>query len=216
MKLTCQTMIALCLPLLLCGPVLAQHKGPYVGAFLGGNMLTTAKSSDNLGTFNLTYNPGLQGSAVFGWDLEPNSPIGEGRVEVEYSHRGNRLDKAEFRQGKVPASGSMNADSLLFNSFGVFRDSSRWAPYFGAGIGAARIAASGLKVTGGPLSDDSAAVFAYQVGAGIDFALTKSLSLDFGYRFLGTSRPSFKEPDGRKFGTNYLSHSAVVGLRYGF
>jgi len=212
-------MIALCLPLLLCGPALAQqaqHKGPYVGVFLGGNMLTTAKSSDNQGSFNLTYKPGLQGSAVFGWDLEPKSPIGEGRVEVEYSHHGNRLDKAEFKQGKVPASGNMNADCLLFNSFGVFRDGNRWAPYFGVGAGVARIAAVGLKVTDQPLSDDSAVVFAYQVGAGIDFALTKTFSLDFGYRFLGTSRPSLTEADGRKFGTNYLSHSAVLGLRYGF
>lgn len=216
MKRTCHSLIALCLPLLLCGPALAQHKGPYVGAFLGGNMLTTARSSDNQGTFNLTYNPGLQGSAVLGWDLEPNSPIGEGRIEVEYAHRGNRLDKAEFKQGKVGGSGSMTADSLLFNSFGVFRDRSRWAPYFGAGIGAARLAAAGLKVTGAPFSDDSAIVFAYQAGAGIDLTLSDSFSLDLGYRFFGTSRPKLTEADGLQFGTNYFSHSVVLGLRYGF
>lgn len=216
MKRTCQTLIALCLPLLFCSQALAQHKGPYVGAFLGGNMLTTAKSSDNQGTFNLTYNPALQGSAIVGWDLEPNSPIGEGRIELEYSHRGNRLDKAEFLQGKVGASGNLTADSLLLNSFGVFRDRSRWAPYVGAGAGVARIAAGGLKVSGTPLSDDTAIVFAYQAGVGIDLTLNNSFSLDLGYRFFGTSRPRFTEPDGLKFGTSYYSHSAVLGLRYGF
>ncbi len=52
MKRACQTIIALCLPLLLCGQVQAQHSGPYVGAFLGGNALMNAKSSDDQGEFS--------------------------------------------------------------------------------------------------------------------------------------------------------------------
>lgn len=216
MKRTCQMIIALCLPLLLCGPVMAQHTGPYVGALLGGNALMNAKSSDNLGTFNLNFDPGLQGSVVFGLDFEPGNPVGEGRIELEYTRRGNQLDQVKFTDGSFKGSGNVTADSLLFNFFGVFHDSRRWAPYLGLGIGAARIEASNLKVTGQPLGSGSAVVFAYQAGTGLDFSLTDRLNLDLGYRFFGSVRPEFKEADGRKFKMDYFSHSAVLGLRWGF
>jgi len=216
MKRTCQIIIALCLPLLLCGPVRAQHTGPYVGAFLGGNTLVNAKSSDDLGDFSLTFNPALTGSAVLGWDFEPGNPVGEGRIELEYTRRSNPLDQVKFVEGSFKGGGNMTADSLLLNFFAVLRDYSRWSPYAGVGIGAARIEASDLTVTGQPMGNGSAVVFAYQLGAGIDVALTDHLNIDLGYRLFSSSRPKFTESNGNKFEMDYLSHSAVLGLRVGF
>jgi opacity protein-like surface antigen len=212
----CRILIALSLTLLLCGPALAQHSGPYVGAFIGGNLPADAKSTDSQGSFNLMFNPALQGSVVLGWDLEPLTPLGEGRVELEYSRRSNPLDKAEFVEGKFKGSGDLTVDSLLVNSFGVFRSNSRFSPYVGIGVGAARMEASGLKVTGQTLASGTATVFAYQLGAGVDISMTRSLSLDIGYRFFGTTTPRFTETNGQKLRTDYLSNSVTVGLRYGF
>jgi opacity protein-like surface antigen len=217
MKQTCRMIIALCLPLLLCGPAWAAHTGPYAGAFLGGNALMTAMCNDSLGEFDLRFNPGLLGSAVVGWDFEPGNPAGEGRIELEYSHRTNRLDQARFADGVAPAGGNLMADSLLVNFYGVSHGEDRsWSPYVGAGLGAARIEASNLTVTGGPLSSDSALVFAYQFGLGIDYALTERLSLDLGYRFFSSIRPKFSEVNGPPFKMDYLNHSVVLGLRVGF
>jgi opacity protein-like surface antigen len=216
MKRTCRMIIALCLPLLFCGPALAQHAGPYVGAFFGGNALMTAKSSGDRGDFDLSFDPGLLGSAVAGWDFAPDILAGEGRIELEYTRRSNPLDQARFVEGNVTGSGSLTADSLLVNFFGVFHGDRIWAPYIGAGLGAARIEASDLKVTGQPLSSDSDVVFAYQLGTGVDFALTDRLNLDLGYRFFSSLRPSFKEANGREFKMDYFNHSAVLGLRFGF
>jgi opacity protein-like surface antigen len=219
MKQISRMLLALCLPLLLCGPAWAAHSGPYAGAFLGANALMTATCNDSLGEFDLKFNPGLLGSAVVGWDFEPGNPEGEGRIELEYSHRTNRLDQARFADGVAPAGGNLTADSLLVNFYGVFHDQDRsWSPYVGAGLGAARIAASDLTVTGGPLSSDSALVFAYQLGLGIDYALTERLSLDLGYRFFSSSRPRFSETNGTApaFKMDYLNHSVVLGLRVGF
>ena len=217
MKLTYRLIISLCLPLLLCGQVQAQHSGPYVGAFLGGNALMTAKGTDALGeNFSLKFNPALQGSAVVGWDFEPGNPVGEGRIELEYTRHSNPLDQVKFVQGSVDGGGSVTADSLLVNFYGVVHDSSRWSPYVGVGIGAARIKASGLKVTGQSLSNDSDDVLAYQIGGGIDVELTKRLNLDIGYRYFSTVKPKFTESDGSKSEMEYISHSAVIGLRLGF
>ena len=216
MKRTCQTILALCLPLLLCGQVQAQHTGPYVGAFLGGSVLTSAKSSDNLGDFGLSFKPALQESAVLGWDFEPGNPLGEGRMELEYTRRSNTLDKAKYTDGSVPGGGNVTADSLLVNFFAVVHDGGRWSPYVGVGVGAARLQASDLTVTGQPLGSGSDVTIAYQLGAGIDVMLTERLNLDIGYRFFNTSSPAFTEANAQKFKIGYATHSAVLGLRVGF
>lgn len=216
MKRTCRILPALCLQLLLCGPVLAQHAGPYIGANAGGSMLMQAKGSDNLGSFNLTFNPALQWGAVAGWDFRPNSTAGEGRIELEYTHRSNPLDKVRLVGGDFPGAGTIAADSLLMNFIGMYRDRSSWAPYLLLGAGAARIEASGLKVAGQTLGSGTATVFAYQVGTGIDLALTDRFSFDLGYRFFGSTRPGFTEAGGQKFKMDYFSHAAILGLRVGF
>lgn len=218
MKRTSWILFALCLPLLFCGPALArQQAGAYVEGYGGGNLVPSAKSSDNQGSFNMTFKPALQFGAVVGWEIGPDNLLGgEGRVELEYSHRNNRLDQVEFVEGKVPGGGGLTVDSLLLNSYYVYHDKSIWFPYFGIGAGAARIAADGMKVMGQPLSSDTDLVFAYQVGTGVDLAVTDRVTLDLGYRFFGCSQPKFGESNGQKFKIDYFSHSVIVGVRLGF
>ena len=200
----------------LASPVWALNPGPYLGVFVGGQLLSPAESEDSLGTFDLEYRPAPSGSVVLGWELEPGSNIGEGRVELEYTRRSNRLDEAGFSDGKVQADGDLTADSLLFNTFGVYRSSSSLTPYFGAGIGVARITAADLTVTGQPLIDDDALVLAYQFGAGFEIELTQFLALDLGYRLFNSTKAKFTEANGDEVKTEYLSHSAMLGLRLGF
>jgi len=209
-------MITLCLTFLFCGPAMAQHSGPFIGAFIGGNALMDAKASDDLGDFSLTFDKALQGSAVLGWDFEPGNPVGEGRLELEYTRRSNQLNQAKFVDGSFQGGGTVTADSLLLNFFGVFHDNSRFSPYAGVGIGAARIEASDLQVAGFPMGSGSAVVFAYQLACGVDVALADHLNLDLGYRFFSSTRPSFTDVNGNTFDMDYSSHSAVLGLRLGF
>ena len=108
-------LIALCMTLLPCGQAQAQHSGPYVGAFIGGDTLVNAKGTDDLGSFGLRFGPALNGSAVFGWDFEPGNTLGEGRIELEYTRRNNPLDQVKFVEGKFNGSGTLIADSLLLN-----------------------------------------------------------------------------------------------------
>lgn len=207
---------ALALSLLISAPARAQHSGPYIGASIGGTALMNSKSSGNKGDVRLSYKPAMMEAGVIGWDLEPGNAMGEGRLELEYSHRSNTLDKATFNTGTVPGGGKVTADSLMFNCIGVFRDGTRWPPYLGIGLGAAQLKADNLTVTGSPFSNDSAVVFAYQVLAGFDIELSKHFSLDLGYRYFSTARPTFTEAGGSKFTLDYVNHSALLGLRVGF
>lgn len=216
MKQIHRLFIALCLPLLLCGPVQAQHSGPYVGGFYGGDLLVPSKSSDSTGDFKLKFKPDMLWSAVIGWDLEPGDPVGEGRIELEYSRRSNTLDKVTFAEGSFAGAGTVKAESLLVNFFGVFHDDTGFSPYVGIGVGAARIEASNLQESGFPLGSGRKDVFAYQGGAGIDCRLTNHLNLDLGYRYFGTLRPTFSEAGGNKMKMDYRSHAVLLGVRLGF
>jgi opacity protein-like surface antigen len=169
-----------------------------------------------LGTFNLDFEPGPAAAITLGYDLNPRGLLGDGRLELEFARRSNALEKVDFLEGKVDGDGDLRAESLLLNTWGVYRGLRDWVPYFGAGFGAARVTADDLQVFGQPLADDDKVVFAYQLGIGADIPLTPSLSLDLGYRFFGTARPEFTAADGSKFKTRYLSHSALLGLRLGF
>lgn len=204
------------LSLLFASQALAQHTGPYVGIYGGGNILATGRSADGKGKFFLDYDPAPQGGVVVGYDLETGHPLGNGRIEIEYSRRSNGLKTARLAEGKVNASGDLTVDAVMINCFGVPNTDDFWAPYFGVGVGAARLAAEKLKITGTPFSNDTDYAFAYQAGVGLDFNLSKHFSLDVGYRFLGTTRPRFKESSGIGYKTDYYSNSAVIGLRYGF
>jgi len=213
----CRIIIAISLSLLCSSPALASHTGPYIGGFAGANLVPDTRCNTSTGTFNLAYKPAIQWGGMIGWDLGPENMFGgEGRMEVEYSHHGNELDTAKFSTGKVPASGTLNVDSLLLTSYFVYRTTSIFSPYIGAGAGAARVRADKLQVTGQPLSGSSDTVFAYQGGVGVDMTVYKSVSLDLGYRFFGISRPHLSEPNGNHFSIDYYSHSATLGLRVGF
>jgi opacity protein-like surface antigen len=175
-----------------------------------------AKSSDSAGLFKFTFTPNMQGSAVLGWEFAPGNPVGTGRVELEYTRRSNQLDKVKFVEGSFGGDGDVTADSLMINFFGIYPDNKRWVPYYGVGVGAARIEASSVKVSGQPLATGSDTVLAYQLGIGVDYLLSKYLTLDLGYRFFNSIRPELTESNGQKFKMDYLSHSLVFGLRVGF
>ena len=208
--------LALSVPLLLCSTARAEHSGPYIGAFFGGNELLTAKNSDSAGNSGLVFKPSMLGSAVAGWDFEPGNVVGEGRIELEYAHRSNPLDKVKFSEWNAPAGGHVTADSLLINFIGIARDNSRWSPYLGVGVGAARINVDNLTVSGQPMGNGTDVVFAYQALTGMDVAVSDHLSLDLGYRFFGTTGATFTESAGLKSKMEYLNHSVVLGLRVGF
>lgn len=195
---------------------LAQHSGPYVGGFAGGNMLSFSRGNDSAGTFTFEFDPALQWSGVLGWDLAPGSLIGEGRLEVEYAHRSNPLKHVKFTDGNSASSGKIIADSIMLNAYALSRDRRAWSPYAGVGLGAARIEASDFRVLGNPMASGTSTVFAYQAAVGVDYAVTENFSLDLGYRFMGTIPPEFTEVNGLKLKMDYYSHTVQLGFRYGF
>ncbi len=118
----------------------------------------------------------------------------------------------------VASSGDLSVWSLManvwldFDLFGMNPDSV--TTFAGGGIGIAQLEleykADFKNIFGMPMSysiDDSAQVFAYQLGAGIGFDLGGGVVLSAQYRWFGTSDADLGNTDMRM-----ESHNAIIGL----
>ena len=141
------------------------------------------------------------------------------RVEGELSYA--RYKASEYSYGgssNYPASGNLSATYLLAN---VWADVAHFGDaklYVGGGLGAAYVTADthfdGNDYGYGP----GGWGFAGQVGAGVTYALTQNLDLDFGYRFKAVTGVDLDDNDG---GGTYedaklYSHNVQVGLTLKF
>ncbi len=193
--------------------VCADDKGLYLGLNAGANLFVSDTENENsLGHFNLDFKDGGKGSLALGYRLAEGSKYGTGRIELEIGYRKNGVDQAEFSDGKVNAEGDAVVWDIMLNSFAEYRNKSLWTPYFGGGLGMANVSLDDVKVTGALVVDDDDMVLAYQVGGGVNYALSKTVHLDFGYRFYGTTDPTLKDADGEKFDTEYQVHNLQLGI----
>jgi len=118
--------------------------------------------------------------------------------------------------GSVAASGHVTAISAMLNAFYDYDTGSAWRPYIDAGIGAARLSMKNVAAAGVPVVNAFDSVFAYQLGLGIGYEVTKSLTLALDYRYFTTLDPTFRDAAGNSFNSEFTSHNLSLGIRYRF
>jgi opacity protein-like surface antigen len=92
----------------------------------------------------------------------------------------------------------------------------KFTPYLFAGIGFAQVELNGLGQAGVAVTangDDT--VFAYQLGLGVGYAATESITLGLEYRYFATSDPE-DTITGGDIEWEYPTHNILVGIRYSF
>ncbi|MDF3218573.1 porin family protein [Mesorhizobium sp. M7A.F.Ca.CA.001.09.2.1] len=141
------------------------------------------------------------------------------RVEGELSYA--RYKASEYNYGgpnNYPASGNLSATYLLAN---VWADVAHFGDaklYVGGGLGAAYVTADtnfdGNDYGYGP----GGWGFAGQVGAGITYAVTQNVDLDFGYRFKAVTSVDLDDNDGGGTYENakLYSHNLQLGVTLKF
>lgn len=207
---------------LLAPAAFAAEGGWYVGVQGGGSVVNISANESTEGTFNTEYKPGYFVGGTVGFDFGETYPaIGTGRVELEVGYRGNDIDKFEFRidettTGTFAADGDVTVFSAMVNTFGEMRELAPFYPYLGGGIGVAQLSLNDVTVSGQPFADESATVFAWQLGGGVGIRLNPHLVLDLGYRFFSAQDPSFTDAAGVKFDAEYDSHTVLLGARLDF
>lgn len=157
------------------------------------------------------------------------------RAELEYmySRNNNMTWKHMEDDGKHKTAFDAYTHALLLNGYAGFHNITPFTPYLTAGLGYAW--ADGRTDTHDEdykfhIRDKG---FAWQVGAGVSYSVTKALSLDLGYRFVKLADASKKmvesdeymdEETGEvvtnsmnaKLGIEPMLHQVRLGARYAF
>jgi OmpA-OmpF porin, OOP family len=199
----------------------------YVSAFAGGMFLEGAhnRGNDNPLDFNSSTKTGYNARLAVGVYRVPQV-----RVEGEIGYRRASLDKLSINNdaglgtaagmaplaGSASASGHTTAISAMLNAYYDYDTGSAWRPYIDAGIGAARLTLKDVSAAGVPVANAFDTVFAYQLGLGIGYEVTKSLTLALDYRYFTTLDPTFKDAAGSSFNSEFTSHNLSLGVRYRF
>lgn len=211
---------------------MGAEPGWYVSGQAGASFLNDAdiEATDegNALDSEIEHDVGFGVGGALGYD------IGNGfRVEGEIGYRQNDLDEISGRGVSTPfegefSDGDMSALSFMANVFYDFYTQSPWKPYVGGGIGVAEVSINDAEVgrfsiggmedpeRGGDFADDEDTVFAWQVGTGIGYEVNPWATVSLDYRYFATEDPSFTDPDGINFDSEYGSHNASVSLRYRF
>lgn len=190
--------------------------------FLEDSSSTASDDFGNSVSFDTAFDTGygVHGAVGHAW--------GGFRLEGEVSYRKNDLDTFDVTNvtlagigsfdniGTFDAGGDLSALGFMANAWYDFNPGSPWRPFLGGGLGVARISINDATIVGIPLADDDDWVFAYQLGAGIGFEATPTITISLGYRFFGTADPEFTDLAGIPFDAEYRSHNIEIGLRVSF
>lgn len=185
-----------------------ETKGPFIG-ILGG--LNIADDADINGTGIATdadLDSGLVAIPTIGYRY------GNGfRTEFEGAYRESDVDSLS---GVVGGTGDVESKSLMANLVYEVNTNTRFKPYFGGGLGIARVDYDGIAPVGGGTINDEDEVFAYQGIAGISYWLSEALEIAAEYRYFATEDPDFTTSTGVGVEGEYDSHGVLFGLRWNF
>jgi len=117
----------------------------------------------------------------------------------------------------VDLDGKVTALTFMGNAYYDIDTGSAFTPFFGGGVGLARLrqdasfTALGIEID---VVDDSDSVLAYQGSAGVAVDVTESIGLSLSYQYLGTAESELVDGAGDPFDSEYSSHNVMFGIRF--
>ena len=178
----------------------------------------------SLDTDAITTAPAFGGDLNLDNDWMEDVGIGYGfsngfRLEGEVAHRYNSIEPG----ASVQPGGNTQVYTAMLNGIIDLNQGGTVQPYFGVGIGAARVDANAADGPPNPavtrFFDDSDTALAYQGLLGIGFKASEQLTFDIGYRYLFVPNLEFAGRNGataRTYEADYTHQAATVGLRWQF
>lgn len=196
-------------------PVLAQ--GAYASLKGAYTIQNDVDVSEPLGLLNteVGFEDGWAIWGALGYDFDPI------RAEIEAGYGRNDADTVTFTLigiGLPPldADGKISVFTAMLNGYYDIPTDSPWTPYIGAGVGLSRVNAD-ISTLGVPLVDDNDTVFAVQAMAGVEYAVSPTVSILGEYRFSATADIDLVDPLGVDLSADGLrTHSIGAGVRVKF
>jgi len=161
----------------------------------------------------IEFDPSVNVGATGGYDT------GILRVEGELSYKNAEVARIRDQTGTsfTDVDGRVGVLAMMGNVFLDLHNPGPITPYFGGGVGFAALHQSKtFSAQGRVYRADDDAVFAYQVGGGLEIALNNRFSLDFGYRYFRTSKATFNNDSFDEDSMRFESHNVAGAFRMKF
>lgn len=179
-----------------------------------------------------------------GFDFSKISKI-NARAELEYTYKDKfkvtpKTDRLEITtpdfSDSIPLPegfpgllvNELRSQSLMLNGYYDFKNTSKFTPYLGAGVGVTRIKnKQSLNPEFFIESDsqsDTSNTFTWSANVGVAYQVTENVALDLGYRYVDAGEIEFNTNNSVFFGPNsdmkttadLVSHDYSLGIRYNF
>lgn len=160
---------------------------------------------------SLEFETGWAGIGAIGYRIE------NFRAEAELGYQANDYDQAEFLGYGIALSGDVTTTTFLANAYYDFFNGSKWTPFLTAGLGMAKVEVNDMMILGDSASwseDDT--VFAWQVGAGVSYAVNQNFDLELKYRFQMTDNLELADYNDRLTVDGPSTHNIYLGARFMF
>lgn len=198
----------------------ASAAGVYVSGNLGLSVPPDLTLTENYGAVSLygdvSLDTGFALNGAVGYDFD------NFRAEAEIGYQENDLDSVKLSAGfgnfqfgldpDFPVDGELEVMSYFANGYYDFKNTSAFTPFLGVGIGWATVDFNLDRLN---YSNDDT-VFAYQVMAGVSYALSKNMAFDLSYRYVGADDPTFSNAYTVDTEFEFSSHNFLLGVRYTF
>jgi len=196
---------------LIASSAFAAGSGWY-GAGYGANTYVSDADMRGGGLTESRFDSGYGVGFAVGMSME-ESGFAPDRYEAEIAFSGNEIDGISG-PGAIPTGGDLVHVGLMGNAYYDIPTGTPIIPYIGAGLGLASI----YYETDAVFADDDDTVLAWQAMAGLTYAPEQMQQVELygGYKYLGTSDPSFGLAGGGSFDMEFDQHAVQAGLRVRF
>ncbi|MBO4285069.1 MAG: porin family protein [Alphaproteobacteria bacterium] len=150
---------------------------------------------------------------TWGSHIAVGAKHGAFRLETEYN--GGKTAKKKYKGEEIDAKINLKTRSLMVNAYYDINLCSRFTPYVGVGAGIAKLDLRG-NLGGQAVEKVNTSNFAWQIGAGVSYAATDSMDVDFGYRYVDTGAAYVAKGDLLNAKLNTARHEIYAGIRYNF
>lgn len=162
-----------------------ESHGPYAGGSLGVSLLNDGEVRETGFKAEASFDTGVALEAFVGYDFHIV------RLEAEIARSSNKFDSISAYGRTLNADGTFSSTSLLGNVYFDLENDSKFKPYVMGGLGIASIDVDELKIGGSTVGTEKDTVFAYQIGAGLNYQFNKKFICDLTYKYFKTSTPEF-------------------------
>ena len=138
------------------------------------------------------------------------------RMEGELLYAQSNADDIRFATGGGDLSGYYKMWGGSINAYYDIPTTHKLCPYIGAGLGVTRFSAQEIALGTFPPTTGATTVLTYRIMAGVTYPLTRTLTIQAGYRLTGMGHQDYITGGTPLTGASLKIHAILVGVQYHF